>query len=65
MKELLKQIEKSALEEINNAEKTETLEAVKVKYSGKKGELTNILKQMGGLSESERPIIGQMANQVR
>lgn len=34
-------------------------------YLGKKGELTAILKQMGSLSAEERPVIGQLANQVR
>ena len=43
----------------------EQLEALRVKYLGKKGELTAVLKQMGGLSAELRPIMGQMANEVR
>ena len=38
---------------------------MRVKYLGKKGELTAILKQMGKLSAEERPVIGQLANKVR
>ncbi|MBQ1707063.1 MAG: phenylalanine--tRNA ligase subunit alpha, partial [Clostridia bacterium] len=41
------------------------LDAVRVKYLGKKGELTAVLKTMGKLSPEERPIVGQMANEVR
>ena len=41
------------------------LDAIRVKFLGKKGELTSILKQMGKLSPEERPVIGQLANQVR
>ena len=41
------------------------LDELKVKYLGKKGELTAILKQMGKLSPEERPVIGQLANEVR
>ena len=36
-----------------------------MRFLGKKGELTAILKQMGGLSPEERPIIGQLANKIR
>ena len=43
----------------------DALENLRVKYLGKKGELTAILKQMGGLSAEERPAIGQLANTVR
>ena len=41
------------------------MEELRVKFLGKKGELTAILKQMGGLSAEERPVIGQLANKVR
>ena len=43
----------------------EELEELRVKYLGKKGELTAILKQMGGLSAEERPKMGALANEVR
>ncbi len=53
---------KKALEGINTAAE---LEEIRIKYLGKKGELTAILKQMGSLSSEERPIIGQLANKIR
>ena len=64
MKETLKALETEALAEIEKAEELETLESLRVRFLGKKGELTAILKQMGGLSLEERPLIGQLANAV-
>ena len=61
----LEAIEKKAFEELTAAQDLKDLDAVRVKYLGKKGELTAILKQMGKLSAEERPVIGQLANQVR
>ena len=65
MKAELEAIAKRALEELKGAQDLKVLDAVRVKYLGKKGELTAILKQMGKLSAEERPVIGQLANQVR
>lgn len=65
MKAQLEAIEKKAFEELIAAQDLKDLDAVRVKYLGKKGELTAILKQMGKLSAEERPVIGQLANQVR
>ena len=65
MKAELEAIAKQALEEHKGAQDLKVLDAVRVKYLGKKGELTAILKQMGKLSAEERPVIGQLANQVR
>ena len=65
MEEQVKQIEKSALEELNSCTELKALEETRVKYLGKKGELTALLKQMGSLSKEERPIIGSMVNRVR
>ena len=66
MKELLQNIKKEALEQIG-AESIDdaTLEALRVKYLGKKGELTAVLRGMGKLTPEERPIVGQLANDVR
>ena len=47
------------------SEKNADLEALRVQYLGKKGELTSVLRGMGQLSAEERPKIGQMANDVR
>lgn len=65
MKEQLEQILKTARGTIALCENLSRLEEVRVQFLGKKGELTAILKQMGGLSAEERPIIGQLANSVR
>lgn len=63
MKQKLQEIKKNALAAINsdNAE----LEQIRIRYLGKKGELTAVLRGMGALSAEERPIIGQLANDVR
>lgn len=65
MKEQLSNIQQKALEEIKGAADIKTVDDLKVRLLGKKGELTAILKQMGKLSAEERPVIGQLANEVR
>ncbi len=65
MKDKLQQIRLAAQEELNKLQIPEELEQLKVKYLGKKGELTAILRSMSGLSAEERPIVGQLANEVR
>ena len=62
MKEMLNQIRTTALEKIAAGE---DLEQIRIQYLGKKGELTAVLRGMGKLSAEERPVIGQLANQVR
>ncbi len=65
MKALMQELKDKALKAIVEADSLESLEALRIKYLGKKGELTAILKQMGRLSAEERPIMGQLANQLR
>ena len=65
MRSQLEQIKETALKELHDCLEGKGLDALRVKYLGKKGELTTILKQMGKLSAEERPVIGQMANEVR
>lgn len=65
MKEQLEKIEALAKEELASCREIKLLDDLRVKYLGKKGELTAILKQMGKLSAEERPVIGQLANKVR
>ncbi|NCB03970.1 MAG: phenylalanine--tRNA ligase subunit alpha [Clostridia bacterium] len=65
MKEKLKQIEQQALDVIRSAELPDALETARVRFLGKKGELTAILRGMGALSAEERPLVGQLANEVR
>ena len=64
-REQLEQIRAEAAASIESAASLQELDAVRVKYLGKKGELTAVLKTMGKLSPEERPIVGQMANEVR
>ena len=65
MKQQLEKIEVLAKEELASCTEIKALDDLRIKYLGKKGELTAILKQMGKLSAEERPVIGQLANQVR
>ena len=65
MKEKLEQIKVKALAELDQAQDLTVLEELRVRLLGKKGELTAVLKMMGGLSPEERPIMGQLANSVR
>ena len=65
MKDQLETIRTNALESISATQAAADLEAIRIKYLGKKGELTAVLKQMGALSAELRPVMGQMANEVR
>ena len=65
MKEQLAAIRQQALEAFQAAQDSAALDALRVQYLGKKGELTAVLKQMGKLSAEERPVMGQLANEVR
>jgi phenylalanyl-tRNA synthetase alpha chain len=65
MKQKLEALKQSAQNELNEAQNLKTLEDIRVKYLGKKGELTSVLREMGSLSAEERPIMGQLANDVR
>ena len=65
MKEQLAKIRGEALAAFEAAENSAALDALRVQYLGKKGELTAVLKQMGKLSAEERPAMGQLANEVR
>ncbi len=65
MKEQLNSILENARAELEKSADVKSLEDLRVRFLGKKGELTAILKQMGGLSAEERPVIGQLANSVR
>ena len=65
MRGQLEAIRTTALAAISECTSPAELEALRVKYLGKKGELTAILKQMGKLSAEERPVMGQLANEVR
>ena len=65
MKQQLENIRLQALAALESADSPAALEEIRVKYLGKKGELTAVLKMMGKLTAEERPIMGAMANAVR
>ena len=65
MREELERIRTQTLADIHSALDNLSLDAVRVRVLGKKGELTALLKQMGKLSPEERPVMGQLANSVR
>ena len=65
MKEQLEQLKAAALAALQEADSPAALDELRVRYLGKKGEVTAVLKQMGKLSAEERPIMGQLANNVR
>lgn len=65
MKEQLAKIRAEALSAFESVKDAAALDELRVKYLGKKGELTAVLKQMGKLSAEERPAMGQLANEVR
>ena len=65
MKNQLEAIKSAALDAVNAASDQKQIEDLRVKYLGKKGELTAILKQMGSLSPEERPVMGQLVNEAK
>ena len=65
MKNQLEQIKLAAMAALDEAATPAALDELRVRYLGKKGELTAVLKQMGKLSAEERPVMGQLANAVR
>ncbi|MBO4293425.1 MAG: phenylalanine--tRNA ligase subunit alpha [Clostridia bacterium] len=65
MKEQIEQIKVTSIEEVKNAKDLRELSDLKVKYLGKKGELTSVLRGMKDLRPEERPVIGELVNKVR
>ena len=65
MKEQLERLQSVALEELAAAATEEELQTLRIKYLGKKGELTSAMKGIGALSPEERPAFGQLVNTVR
>ncbi len=65
MKQKLEALLQNAGREIAGISSEEGMQELKVRYLGKKGELTAIMKGVGGLTPEERPVIGQLANTVK
>lgn len=64
-KEQLEAIRAEAEAALKNIETLEELDNARIKFLGKKGDLTAVLKTMGSLAPEERPVVGQLANQIR
>ena len=65
MQEKIKKVKEQSIKEIQNVEDLKELNEIRVKYLGKKGELTLVLRGMGNLNPEERPVIGALVNEVR
>lgn len=65
MKEQLQQLQEDALREIETGATQRELNDVRIKYLGKKGPMTEVLRGMGKLSPEERPAVGELVNTVR
>lgn len=60
-----RQLEKAAEEEIRSADSLETLEAVRVKYLGRKGLLTGLLRKLGAVEPEKRKSLGGLLNKAK
>ena len=65
MKQKLELIKAEVENILTDVKDLEALEQIRIKYLGKKGELTAVLKEMGKLTPEERPVIGALANEIR
>lgn len=65
MKEQLEQIKKKALAELQALRDAHLLRDLEIKYLGRKGEVTSLLRRIKDLADTERPVIGQLANEIR
>ena len=65
MEEQIKKIVENAMEKINEAKDANILNDLRVKYLGKKGEFTAVLREMKDLAAEQRPVIGGMVNKFK
>lgn len=65
MRERLEELKRRALEDTRSAQDSDQLNQVRIRYLGKKGELTAILRGMGKLAPEDRPVVGREANRIR
>ena len=65
MQQKLEEIRVAVKAALEQAQDAGAVDEIRIRFLGKKGELTSILKQMGGLSPEERPKMGQLANEIR
>lgn len=65
MREQLEKLRHEALRIISEASSEEALQEARIRFLGRKGELTALMKGLGGLSSEERPVVGQLVNSIR
>ena len=65
MQDQLEKIRIEALAEMQEVETLETLEKLRIKYFGRKGLFTDVMKGMGKLSKEHKPVIGKLSNEIR
>ena len=64
MKEKLEALVKKASEAIEKSEDLKTLDDLRVKYLGKKGEITSLKKNISKLPNDQKPMAGKLINQT-
>ena len=65
LREKLEELRQQGTQEINDSSNLKSINQIRVKFLGKKGPITNVLRGMKDLSAEERPQVGKYANQVR
>ncbi|HKM17626.1 MAG: phenylalanine--tRNA ligase subunit alpha [Firmicutes bacterium] len=65
MEARIQSVKSSAVEECSKIESLAQLQQLWVKYLGKKGEVTQLLRSMGSIPADQRPVVGQMVNQLK
>ncbi|BCS54233.1 phenylalanine--tRNA ligase subunit alpha [Geobacter sp. SVR] len=65
MREQLERLRQDALGAINGASGEDALQEVRIRFLGRKGELTALMKGLGALAAEERPVVGQLVNTIR
>ena len=65
MREQLERLNKEALVAISEASGEDALQEVRIRFLGRKGELTALMKGLGALAPEERPLVGQLVNTIR
>ncbi|NIA19731.1 MAG: phenylalanine--tRNA ligase subunit alpha, partial [Xanthomonadaceae bacterium] len=65
MKDKLQQLLEKATQALNDSTLIDEVEALRVRFLGRKGEITTLLKTLGTLSAEQRPAMGQLANEIK
>lgn len=65
MREQLEQLKNEALQAISEAGSEDVFQSLRIRFFGRKGELTALMKGLGNLSADERPVVGQLVNSIR